>query len=149
MGGSKTQKLPFESNKEYDWKMTPDTQDITAFRNMDIQDDPSQPFRFARQRQDFLNTFQNPLGSYTTPELREQMTRSGLAEIGQNEGQAMRERQFDKNRLQLGRAGDLASLTRPQLVNTKDSGYQTQQKQSGGLLNSIIGGAATVGAAFV
>lgn len=147
--GSKTSKLPYESNKEYDWKMTPDTADITAFRNFQPQADPSQGFRFARQRQGFLNTFQNPLGSYTTPELREQVTRSGLEEIGQNEQQVMRESQFDLNRLKMGQLGDLASLTRPQLVNTKETGYQTNAKQGGGFFSSLLGGAAKVGAAFI
>lgn len=145
---SKTTKT--EQKNTYGWEQVPQTQDYTDFKNFQIQDDPSTPNMFARQRRDFLNTFQNPLGSYTTPELREQMTRGGLEEIGQNEGQAMRERAYDKNKLELGKAGTLMAYSRPELVQTGGTGTQ---KQSGGfwrdLAVSAAGGAGAAATSFI
>lgn len=142
MGSKKTS----TTENAYDWKFTPDTADISALRGFQPQADPSTPYRFGRQRQDFLRTFQNPMGSYTTPELREQMQRGGLESIGQQEQQAMRENQYDLNRINLAKHEGLAQLTSPRLVQTKGTSIE---KGGGGLLGSIIGGAATIGSAFI
>jgi hypothetical protein len=147
MGGRKTTSTTNTENT-YDWMKIPSTPELEAFKSFEIQDDPSAPFLFAGQRRDLLNTYQNPYGSYTTPEMREQMTRAGLAEIGQNEAQAFRERNFDKNRMKLGQLQAAMAYSRPELVQTKGTSTTTQ-KQSGGWLGSLLQGAATVGSAFI
>lgn len=130
----------------------PKTPEFEAFQNLQIERDPSLPNQFARQRQDFLNTFQNPLGAYTTPEMRRNMTQAGLAEIGQNEGQAMREANFDFNRLNLGKAETEMNFTRPQLVTPKEYGTQTAFNPNGnqpGFWSSLLGGAAGAAMKFI
>lgn len=141
-----TQALPYERNTEFKWMDVPKTPEFEAFQNLEIERDPSLPFQFGRQRQDFLNTFQNPMGAYTTPEMRRNMTQAGLQDISQNEGQANREANFDFNRLNLGKAETEMNFTRPQLVTPKEWGTQTQfqpQQQGGGFWSGLLGGAGS------
>jgi len=89
------------------------------------------------------------MGAYTTPEMRRNMTQAGLQDIGQNEGQANREANFDFNRLNLGKAETAMNFTRPQLVTPKEYGTQTQFNPNGNqpsfwgnLLGAGLGAAA-------
>ena len=148
MGKPKTQKLPFENNQEYKYFTPPDTEDIKALRGWNPQSDPTRPYQFARQRRDVLNLYNNPLGAYTTPELREQMTRSALGELGQQEGQAAREEQYDFNNQKLGQLSTLAALTKPELQQTKSYGFNSGQQQGSGTLGSVIGAGASIAVAF-
>lgn len=95
-----------------------------------------------------LNLYNNPLGAYTTPELREQMTRSALGELGQQEGQAAREEQYDFNNQKLGQLGTVASLTRPELQQTKSYGFNSGQQQGSGAGGQALGAAASIAMAF-
>lgn len=146
--GSKTQQLPFEKNNEYKFYTPPDTEDTKAFRSWNPEADPSRPYQFARQRRDILNLYNNPLGAYTTPELREQMTKSALEENAQQEGQSALEENAQLNNAKGQKLGSLAALTAPQLQQSKQSGFESQQKQGSGLLNSLVGGGLSVVAAF-
>ena len=145
---NKTQQMPFEKNNEYKWFTPPDTEDVKAYRNWTPERDPSRPYQFARQRRDILNLYNNPLGAYTTPELREQMTKSALEENAQQEGQSMLEENAQYNNQLGGKYSDLARITSPQLQNTKQSGYDSVQKQGGGVLNTLVNGGLSVAAAF-
>ena len=147
--GSKTQQLPFEKNNEYQFYTPPDTEDTKAYRGWNPEADPSRPYQFARQRRDILNLYNNPLGAYTTPELREQMTKSALEENAQAEGQSALEENAQLNNMKGQKLGSLAALTSPQLQQSKQYGFDSQQKQSGGLLNSLIGAGGSVGAALI
>lgn len=148
MGKAKTQKMPFEKTNEYGWLTPPDTEDIKSYRGWNPERDPSRPYQFARQRRDILNLYNNPLGAYTTPELREQMTKSALEENAQQEGQSALEENAQYNNLLGNKYSDLAKITAPQLQNTKQYGYESQQKQGSGLLGSLVGGGLSVAAAF-
>lgn len=150
-GKGGTQKLPFEENKEYNWFTPPDTEDVKAYRGWNPEADPSRPYQFARQRSDILNLYNNPLGAYTTPELREQMTRSALQENAQEEGQSALAENAQLNNLKGAKYSDLARLTSPQLQNTRSSGYRSQAKEGGlgSFLGYLAGNAATAASAFV
>ena len=124
--GKKNKNLPFET--------PPDTGDIKAFRGWEPERDPSRPFQFARQRRDILNLYNNPLGARTTPELREQMTRSALEESSQMEGQSALEENAALN-------AQKADLTKP-VKATPDP------RQGGGLLNTIVGGGISAAVAL-
>lgn len=147
-----TQQMPFERNTEFKWMDVPKTPEFEAFQNLEIERDPSLPFQFGRQRQDFLNTFQNPMGAYTTPEMRRNMTQAGLQDIAQNEGQANREANFDFNRLNLGKAETAMNFTRPQLVSNKESGFQTEFNPNAGkpgFWGNFLGAAAGTAMKFI
>lgn len=129
----------------YDWKQVPTWQGLEDFKAWQPQDDPTIPHRFATQKRQFAQTFQNPLGAYTTPELQRQQVQSGLNEISQAQGQAYRENAFDRNQQQLGQRQAVMAATRPDLVQT---GGQTTQQQKGGLLGGLLQGGLSVAAAF-
>jgi len=146
---SKTQQLPFESNKQYGWMTPPDTADITAYRGWNPQTDPTIPYQFGMRRQQLERSMSNPLGSYTTPEMREAQQRAGMESLGQEESQARRAAQFDLNTLEGQKRANLAQMTGPQLVNTKDSGYQSQVKQGSGFWGSLLSGGASAAMKFI
>lgn len=149
MGKPKTQQLPFEQKQEYGFMEKPQTADYQAFKGFTPMADPTTQYRFGAAKRDLMQTYQNPMGAFTTPEMREQMTRSGLGELGQQEGQAYREQAYDQNRLKMAQLESLMNYSSPQMVNTKTSGFNSQPKQGSGFLGSLIQGAATVGAAFI
>lgn len=149
MGKPKVQQLPFESNQQYSFMEKPQTADYQQFKDFTPMTDPTTQYRYGAAKRDLLAQYQNPLGAYTTPELREQMTTSGLNELGQQAGQEYRQQAYDQNRLKMAQLESLMNYSSPQLVNTKTSGFNSQPQQGNGLMGSIISGGATVGAAFI
>jgi len=140
---AKVAQLPFEDKKEYQFMEPPDTADTKAYRDWNPERDPSRPYQFARQRRDILNLYNNPLGAYTTPELKEQMTKSALEENAQQEGQSALEENAQFNAMKGGQLSDMAKIKSPQLVNTKSSGFNSQQQQPGNSFwGSLAGGLA-------
>ena len=149
MAKPKTQQLPFEQNNEYKWFTPPDTEDVKAYRGWEPERDPSRPYQFARQRRDILNLYNNPLGAYTTPELRESMTKSALEENAQQEGQSALEENAQYNTQKGGKLSDIAKMTAPVQQQTKGFGFNSQQKQGGGFWGSLAQGALQAGASFL
>lgn len=131
--GKKAKTMPFET--------PPDTADIKAFRGHEPERDPSRPYQFARQRRDILNLYNNPLGAYTTPELREQMTKSALEESSQAEGQSAIEENAMFNNQKADQLYKMADLTKPTRAQAAPQG--------GGLLNSLIGAGGGIAAALI
>lgn len=127
MGGG-VKKAPFETNREFDFFTPPDTEDVKAFRAFRPEIDPTIGFRQGEQVRELKRSLNNPLGSYTTPEMREQQFRRGNEQIASNAGMEQRAGQFDQNRLRLGQLSDLSGLTKPVFANTKDFGFQSQNR---------------------
>jgi hypothetical protein len=121
--GGGVKKSPFETNREFSFFDPPDTEDVEAFRAFRPEVDPTIGFRQGEQVRELKRSLNNPLGSYTTPEMREQQFRRGNEQIASNAGMEQRAGQFDVNRLRLGQLGGLADLTKPVFANTKDSGF--------------------------
>src|SRR5438132_84442 len=85
----------FNSANTYGQIKPEDTADIQSFRNWQPQSDPSIPYRFARARTKLGESFNNPLGQYTTPTIREATERASEGDLMQQEGQAMSEDQYN------------------------------------------------------
>lgn len=139
MGGKKN-----TTTNDYGFFTPPKTEELSALEAWQPQADPTIPYNFAKQKEDFNASFKNPLGPYTTPEMQRQMTQAGNAEIGQNEAQAFRGDQYNQNNLKLGQLGMAAQLRNPRLENTKST-----TQQSGGFWRDLAMGAAGAGAAFI
>lgn len=127
MGGG-VKKSPFETNKEFDFFTPPDTADIEAFRGFRPEIDPTIGFRSGERTRELKRSLNNPLGSYTTPEMREQQFMRGQEEIGQQAGMEQRAGQFDQNRLRMQQLGALSEQTKPIFANTKDFGFTSQNR---------------------
>ena len=67
----------------------------------------------------------NPAGGYTTPQMRDAITRTGERNIDQTAGMESRAGQYDVNNQTFQKNAYLASLTAPPLVQTGQSGTQT------------------------
>lgn len=127
MGGG-VKKSPFETNREFDFFTPPDTEDVKAYRGFMPQIDPTIGFRQSEQNRQLDRSLNNPLGSYTTPEMREQKQIRGREQINMNAGMEQRAGQFDQNRLRMQQLSDLSGLTKPVFANTKDSGFTSQNR---------------------
>ena len=118
-------------------------------RELQFQVDPGVAAGFASARRGISDTLDNPLGAYTTPAVREATERAAYGDLAQQEGAATNQASYQNQGLDLARKEDLAQMTAPRIVQSggSSSGYNTQLVQQPSILNSAIGGAASVGAA--
>lgn len=127
-------------------QITPnDTPDIQAYRTHEFQTDPSIPYRYQAARTRLRDSFNNPIGAYTTADVREKTERAGDMELTQQEGEASQESNFANQALEAGRLSDLAGLTAPRIVQT--GGTQNSTVTQPFNWGSVISGAAGIGAA--
>lgn len=131
-------KKKVQTTNEYAFSDPYSSPDIEEFRQFRPQADPSIPHRFAAQRNRVMDAYQNPTGAYSTPELNTERQMAQLGELGQEEGQAMRESQYDVNQQRGAQLGNIAALTRPNFY--QKSGTQTQ---SGGFWGDLAIGVAS------
>lgn len=138
------------------------TADIEAFRGWKPQIDPGLSYQYGNARNNLRKSLISPTSGYRTAAMDDAIMRSGERSLNQDEAQAFRNATYDQNSLRAGQLGSLAALTKPQLVNTSSTGVSSGTSsgnmtgsmsgtgtvtQSGGLLDSLIGGAATAGSA--
>jgi len=128
----------------------PDSPDIQAYRGWQPQTDPGLSYQYANARNRLNQSFDNPLGGYATPAMRDAMLRSGNRQLDQDESQAFRQGSYDVNQQKAGQLGTLAALTRGTNTTGTSSGTGTAsgtgtQTQSGISWGEILGAAAQVG----
>ena len=128
----------------YSYQTPPKTQEITDYKNWNPTEDPGIQYGIGNARNRLQDSIQNPQGAYTTPAIRDAVSRTGNENLTQLEGELHREGHADVNRQEQNKLAGIAGLTAPQLVQ---SGSTTTQ--SGGVLNSIIGAGASVGSAAI
>lgn len=103
---------------------TPDSADMKAYRDWKPELAPV-GYQYGNLRNQILNRVNSPIGSYDTPELREQRTNDELGELGQNEADAWRKAYSDLNAQEGQKRANLSGLTKAQLVNTGGSNTGT------------------------
>lgn len=96
----------------------PNTPDLDNLRNRKFQVDPGISAQYSGLRSRLAKSFNSPTGAYYNPQVQEGILRSRNESLGQQEGQAFREGQFDVNKLNYGRDVAVAGMTAPQLVQT-------------------------------
>lgn len=127
----------------------PDASEFAALKDYNFAPDPSIGFRYAAARQNVEEGPDNPLGPYVTPEQRQQSQRSQLENLNQSEGQAKSQDNARISTLKYANLLDYIDRTKSQLIQTGGSTQGTQTTPVWpSLLNSLVGGAATVGGAF-
>lgn len=148
---TQTQNQTTSSANTYGWQTPPDTADTTALRNFQFQHDPRIDYSFARGRQNMANTYANPLGGATTPQLRDATLRAGYEDSAQQNAQADAEENYGFQGMKYGQASDLAHLTAPRLTQTggssTGSGVTTVQQPFD--WSSVISGGASMGSALL
>lgn len=142
MGKKKTVQ---EQKNTFDYIAPKITPEMEAIRNMRAQSDPTIPYRYANLRQQNADSYNNPLGSYTTPAVREAAQRVSNQHLAMDEAQATAESQYNADNENYNRAANYAQMTAPKFVQ---SGGTNTTTQSGGLLGDILGGAVGIGANY-
>jgi hypothetical protein len=140
---------------DYGWMTAPETADTATLRSMvaPITPDPSIPYAFAAQRQRLGNSFNNPLGAYTSPAVRDAVGRSAGKALGMEERVASELSRRAAQETAFGQQAHIAQMTDPRLVQTGGSstgsmvGNTTQSYNPG--IGSYIGAAAGVGASLI
>ncbi len=134
----------------------PDTPDIQNFRGWQPQTDPGLSYQYANARNRLNQSFDNPLGGYATPAMRDAMQRTGNRQLNQDESQAFRSGAYDVNQQKAGQLGALAGLTRGTNTTGTSSGTGNMsgtgtatQTQSGISWGEILGAGAQVGAGYL
>lgn len=144
MGGPKTTTTQNSTTSNaYGWQVPPDTADIAAQRGFKFQSDPRIPYTFSRAYQRAKDTYDNPTGGASTPQMRDATLRATAEDLGQEESQAYREENYGRQALEYGKLADVAQMTAPRLTQTSGttSGTGTQQTNPG-LLNTVMQGAS-------
>ena len=150
------QNQAYSGTNTYGWMTPPDTADIEAQRNFQFTADPRVPYTFAKTRSNLAESYNNPAGAYSTPALRDAALRASYEDIGQQEGQALREENYARQGLEYAKRADVASMTQPRLVQESQSGTSSGTNNSSGtsvtsqgMLPSIIQGGSAVGSALL
>jgi len=104
--------------------------------------DPSIPYSYAQRREDYNNTFQNPLGAATSPAVRDAANRVGGMRMSQDENNAIQTSNYRNNQAGFDRQATVAGLTAPQYAQTGSTGSSTQSSFNP---MSIIGAGASLG----
>ena len=105
-----------------DWSAPPRTQEVTNLQGMvDHGADYSTPIRnaYARSEQSLDRSYNNPLGAYTTADVRDKSSRAQKKDLYQNMGidlaNAAQQNASDK----FGRQATVAGLTQPNMYNSQ------------------------------
>lgn len=133
----------FSGANTFDFLTPPDTEDIRRQRGFQFQHDPRVGNAFSRQRRMLHESYGNPFGANTTQSLRDAALRAGDEDSAQNEAQAYREESHGLQGLQYGQLSDVANLTRPQLVQTGQSGTSHEDSHATGTSSGTASGTGT------
>jgi hypothetical protein len=163
MGGSRQtqtqnqhQTTNFANTSAYDWLTPPESSDVNAVRNFQFQHDPRISYSFARAAQRIGDTYRNPLGGATTPQIRDASQRAAYGDLATEEAQALREENYGLQGLDYARRVDVAGMTQPRLAQTSSSGTSSSSgsgtsniQQSTSPLGSIISGGSGIAGALI
>lgn len=120
-----TQTQQSQTQNQYGWQTKPSTPDLDNLRNQKFEVDPGLSAQYGRQRQQLEHGFNQPTGAYYSPQVKDAMLRSGRERLGQQEAEAYRGGQFDKNKLDYSRNLAVAGMSDPVLTQTGSSSTGT------------------------
>lgn len=145
------QKLQSQTNYQgafQSYGITPEEQELKDYDFDQTLFDAGTAATFGKAKQDIIEG----AGGYsgvTNPYAAMRAKQIALEELADQESSARAEAERRRNELKLQNKQFLASLRRPQYIQSGQSGYREEfapQQQS--ILASMIGGGATIGAAF-
>lgn len=110
--------------------------------------DPNIGFRAAGARNRLQRSFNNALGGYITPQMRDRLMQSGSRDIDQQAAVEGRLGAYDVNQQKGGQLGSLAALMAPRIVQTGSSGTGTSSMSgtsSGSAGQNLFGNLLDIG----
>lgn len=125
------------------WSPPPDTGDIIGLRSQVGKVDFTTPLRnaYARANTEYKRTFNNPLGAYTTADVRDKSIREHGDQMNTQYGMDLASAAMANQQNAFGQQATLAGLTAPRFYNASSS---TSQPFTGGdavSLGASLGGA--------
>lgn len=111
----------------YQYLTPPSTPATTQLQSMvqPVTPDPTIPYSFARQREDYGNSFLNPLGAYTSPAVREAANRIAGERLSQTQNVAQQASLAEAQQRAFGQQAAVAGMLQPQLVQSGGTTMQT------------------------
>lgn len=100
--------------------------------------DPTIPYAYAQKREDAQNSFNSPLGAYTTPAVRDAASRVSNERLGMEENAAIQGSNFRNQNAEFQRQLGVVGATQP---------LQTGATQSQSLIPGLITAGAGLGSA--
>ena len=136
--GPKTIQTPFEKKNAYGFE----SQDannpyVKAFMDTPTGVDPGVGRRTDLAEQDASNRWNSSFASGLPVNVRMQMQAAEQRQLHSQGAAEAQQAEYQKNQQEMSKRAMLL----PQLVQTGQSGYDSQVKPGGGLLNTIVGGA--------
>jgi len=123
------------------WSAPPETADVSTLRGMVNGGDYATPIRnqYARAEQDLSRSYNNPLGAYTSADVRDKSMRSQKLDMQQSLGMDLANAEQQNADARFNRQSTVAGMTAPQFYMAKS---QNSQPFVGGDVAKIILGAA-------
>lgn len=149
-----TQNQQYQNTSTYDFLKPPDTADISALRSHQFNIDPTIGARVGGAIRRMQDSFNNPQGGYTTPQIRDAQMRAQERELMQMGGEQARAGYYDLNNQQFGQKAAVAGLTAPRLVQTGQSGTASGTMKgtattSEPWYNGVVQGGSALGGALI
>lgn len=141
------------STNTYGFYNRPETASFSALKNFDFGDRllaPTIDANFAREGQEIDAGYDSPYTAIGNPVLKQRLRDKSKADLFGRKSLALEQADFDRKGLEFARLQALADYEAPIFAQT--GGTQTGtavQKQSGGWLGGLLGGAAKIGSAFI
>lgn len=115
------------------------------------QRDPRIAYTYGHARQNINDSYDNPQGGYTTPQLRDASRNAAFGDMAQNEAQEYRNENYGRQAIDYAQLADVAQMSAPRTVQTSGSteGKGTSTSQTNpGVFDMITQGASLGIAAF-
>lgn len=107
--------------------------------------DPSIPYAYAARRENYNNSFQNPLGAYTSPATRDAANRVTGERMSMDEAEAIKQSNFLASQAAFDRQGAVVNATMP----FQTGGIATAQQSNNPGIGHWIGTGAGIGASLL
>ena len=145
MGSKSKQQTQQQNTNTWGYQQAPITPYTQAAINAsDVTEDPSIQNRYASMEDDVRNSYDDPYGAYTSPDVRQKSMLSRLLKLNTERDKALSENRFNTQQQRFGNKVSIAQLTAPSLVQTggSSSGTVTQSQPLFGQIMSGLGAVA-------
>jgi len=113
------------STAQYGWKAPPTTASLDKLRTQQFEIDPGIAAQYGQARHELEHSFNQPAGAYLPKQVQQQQLQSGKERLGRDEAQAMRQGQYDVNKLNYSRDLAVAGMDAPTLTQDRSDSSGT------------------------
>ena len=152
MSKQKTTQLPYQQTNTYSWETPPETQDVKDLRETKVTNEflePALQAQFDRNKQKVRSRLESSYNQNIPQAVRENTALQANNELAADYGTALAQGDYNNKQAELQKKYALAGMTRPQMVQSGQSGYTSQVKQGSGFWGQLGGAALTAGLGMI